>query len=131
MKTLENILAYIKFPEKYFNLNFRKSLNDIPDYQGIIDVESFNINEEFIEHFVYRRREKEEFWNSIDIYIQPLKTDEFLENILLKDKMDFKSMENNEEIFKLKIDNLTRLNIIKSDKKILIQITRFDDNNFA
>jgi hypothetical protein len=38
-------------------------------------------------------------------------------------------MENNEEIFNLEIDNLTRLEIIKSENKIMIQITRFDDND--
>lgn len=131
MKKLNEILSYIQFPEKYFNLNLKKSINYKSDYQGIIELKKLNLNEEFIKRIIYRRREKEEFWNSIDIYIQPLKIDEFLKNLFLEETIDFKSMENNENIFKLKIDSLTRLEITKIDNQIVIQITKFENNNFA
>lgn len=131
MKKLNDILSYIKFPEKYFDLNLKKPLNYKSDYQGIIELKSLNLNEEFVKSIIYRRREKEEFWNSIDIYIQPLKIDEFLKNLSLEETIDFKSMGNNENIFKLKIDSLTRLEITKIDNNIVIQVTKFENNNFA
>ncbi|WP_418602695.1 hypothetical protein [Hwangdonia sp.] len=130
MNPLKNILTYINFPENDFNLDFKKSLDDNADSQGFINVNHFNVNSEFIEYFVYRRREKEEYWNSIDIFIQRDKIDDFLKNLIPEKELDFKKMENNEYIYELKVNSFIRLEVIKIENHIVIQITKFDNNNF-
>lgn len=141
MDIILKVLELIKFPIKKFNLDFINERNELPDIQGIITIQKTNLNGEFIDYFHYLRREKEEFWNSLDIYIQKEKSENIFKliNNVLKQKnqinnddiTDFSKSGNNEKLFLLDIDEFNRLVIIKIDNKILVQIIRFYKNNFA
>lgn len=127
MEILENILKKIQFPLKYYNFNFKKSEKQELDCQGYIEIQKININNEYIEFFVYRSRENTEYWKSIDIYIKAEKSENVLNLIYQTNNIEFKLINNNEKIYYKEIDDLNRFEIFKQDNRLLIQITRFNN----
>ena len=92
MVDLDKIITLIKFPQKELELNFtQKSEKDI---MGFTELKKVEFKNEYIDYYTYRYSNEIEFWNSIDIYIETKKENEFIEKLLSK-KIDFEDIENN------------------------------------
>lgn len=132
MKISDKILELIDFPN---SLEFSVKLNKLNiDSQGICSSPHIVVNGEFIDYFQHKKKEREESWTSLDIIIKQdkiVETLNILSNFLLKEKLieleefeDFKKVENNHTFFMRKSTDDKRLEIVKSENKLALLITK-------
>lgn len=139
MELLQKILAEIHFTEE---VNFDLTNEKIVELD-IYDIKKYEKHDvshrKFLENYQYRKRSDGDNYVSLDIRIKKTSSQvvlEIIKDILLKsnkDKIknpDFHGFKENQTILSFNIDQTTRLDLIKADESLSIQIIRHDGSHF-
>lgn len=128
MKIKNELLKLLEFPD---SINFSDKIKySETDSQGISTSERIILDGKYIDYYKYSKREKDEFWQSIDIYIKIEKN----ENVIIQlnkflEHKEFNDIENNERIFEHYINDNCRVELIKIENRLVFLITKFNTRN--
>jgi hypothetical protein len=135
LNIVQKILDIVEYPN-IFDLSLENEKIISIDFEGINIYEMHTLNHKFIDYFQFRRRENGEFWKSLDIYIQQNKNDELLKilNLLLVENeiitaeniKKFGDISNGNTYFIIELEPKNRIDIMRINDHISIQIIRFD-----
>ena len=121
---INKLLKLLELPDN-INFNYEIAYTDV-DEAGLKKSEKKFLTGNYIEYCKFLKRDKHEFWNSIDLYIRKEKNEEVL---ILCEKFlyhkNFCDIKDNETIYQDVIEDNIRLDLIKINDYLVLQITKF------
>ncbi|MCL5130556.1 hypothetical protein [Algibacter sp. L4_22] len=134
MSLKDDFLQLLEFPTL---IKFsEKTIFNETDTLGISSSDKILIDNQYVDYYKYKKREREEFWKSVDIYIKIERNDDVLNlinNFLIENELSeqkklkkFNDIKNNEKLFDFVTKDNFRVNIIRYENRIVIMLTMFD-----